>query len=83
MEVWDWYVTRSSKRSVDSADTEPEDGGRGVYLICTLRFDFHMGRLEWVTCQVSVSHGIVGSAKLAGVTASEKVGGRMVMLAIV
>ena len=54
-----------------------------MYLIWTFRFDFHMGRLEWVTCQVSVSQGMVGSAKLAGVIALEKVGGRIVMLAIV
>lgn len=73
----------SSKRSVDSAVTDSEDDGRGVYLIWTFLFDFHMGRLEWVTCQVSVSQGMDGIAKLAGAIALEKVGGRIVMLAIV
>jgi hypothetical protein len=42
-----------------------------------------MGRLEWVTCQVSVSQGMEGIAKFAGATALENVGGRIRMLAIV
>lgn len=61
---------------------ESEEGGRGVYLIVTFRFDFHIGKLEWVTCQVSDSHGIVGTVKLAGAAAEEKVGGRIVMVAM-
>lgn len=61
---------------------ESEDGGSGVYLIVTFRFDFHIGRLECVTCQVSDSHGMVGIVKLAGAAAAENVGGRIVMLAI-
>lgn len=40
---------------------------------------FHMGRLECVTCQVSVSHAIEGFLKSAGGLAGEKVGGRSVM----
>jgi len=61
---------------------ELDDGGRGVYLIWTFRFDFHMGRLECMTCQVSVSQRMVGNAQLVGAAALEKVGGRIVMLAI-
>lgn len=49
----------------------------------TLRLDFHMGREECVTCQVSVSHCMVGDLKSAGGEALEKVGGRMVMFAMV
>ena len=60
-----------------------DDGGRGVYLMRTLRLDFHIGRLEWVTCQVSVSHSTVGRTKAAGAVALENVGGRMMRLAMV
>lgn len=35
-----------------------------------------------MTCQLSESQGIVGALKSAGAVALEKVGGRMVMLAI-
>lgn len=49
----------------------------------TLRFDFHIGRLEWVTCQVSVSHSTVGRVKADGAVALENVGGRMMMFAMV
>jgi hypothetical protein len=52
-------------------------------LIRTLRLDFHIGRVECVTCQVSVSQEIVGGAKFAGVVALENVGGRIAMFAIV
>jgi len=57
-----------------------DDGGRRVYLMRTLRLDFHIGRLECVTCQVSVSHSTVGRAKADGAVALEKVGGRMMRL---
>ena len=60
-----------------------DEGGRGVYLMRTLRFDFHIGRLEWVTCQVSVSHSTVWRTKAAGVLALENVGGRIVRVAAI
>jgi len=69
-------------RSVDSGGIFADEGGRGVYLMRTLRFDFHMGRLECVTCQVSVSHSTVGRAKAVGAVALENVGGRMMRLAM-
>ena len=66
-------------RSVDSGGVFLDEGGRGVYLMRTLRFDFHIGRLECVTCQVSVSHSTVGRVKDAGAVALENVGGRMIV----
>lgn len=51
------------------------DGGNGVYCMRTLRFDFHIGNVECVTCHVSVSHCIDGGWKLACAFAGENVGG--------
>jgi hypothetical protein len=73
----------SFRRSVDPDAVALDEGGRGVYLMRTLRFDFHIGRLEWVTCQVSVSHSTVGRTKAAGVLALENVGGRIVRVAAI
>lgn len=51
----------SSSLSVASCGVDDEEGGRGLYVIVTLRFDFHIGRVEWVTCHVPESHaGAVG-----------------------
>jgi hypothetical protein len=56
----DWYVTRSSMRSVVSSEIEGLEGGRGVYWIRTLRLLFHMGSVECVTCHVSVNQAMLG-----------------------
>lgn len=43
----------------------------------TLRLDFHMGSVEWVTCQVPESHWGVGAVKEGGCESwVEVVGGR-------
>ncbi len=47
----------------------------------TLRLDFHMGRVEWVTCQVPESHAGMGAVKEEGCGRwVEVVGGRREML---
>lgn len=44
-------------------------------MMVTLRLDFHMGRVECVTCHVPVSQSVVGGVK-AGWARLEVVGGR-------
>lgn len=50
-------------------------GGRGLYVIVTFRLDFHMGRVECVTCHVPDSQDVVGGVN-AGWGRAEVVGGR-------
>lgn len=50
----------SSILSVVSCDIEDDEGGRDLYVIVTLRFDFHIGRVECVTCHVPESQAGVG-----------------------
>ncbi len=38
-------------------------GGRRLYVIVTLRFDFHIGSVEWVTCHAPESQAGVGGVK--------------------
>lgn len=54
-----WYWTRSSSFVVGDGDGSVS----GVYVMETLRLDFHMGRVECVTCQVPESHCGVGAVK--------------------
>ena len=44
-------------------------------MMVTLRLDFHMGRVEFVTCHVPESQSVVGGVQ-AGWGRSEVVGGR-------
>ena len=46
----------------------------------TLRLDFHMGRVEWVTCHVPASWVGVGGVKEGGVGTEVVVGGRRRMV---
>ena len=55
-----------------------DDGSRGVYRMRTFRLFFHIGRVECVTCHVSLSQGIDGLVKSDGALAGENVGGRSV-----
>ena len=58
-----WYETTSSSLSVASCDMDGEVGARGSYVIVTLRLDFHIGSVEWVTCHVPESQVGVGGVK--------------------
>lgn len=50
----------------------------------TLRLDFHMGRVEWVTCQVPASQVGEGGSKEGGWGRwVEVVGGRREMVVVV
>ncbi len=45
----------------------------------TLRFEDHIGRVEWVTCHVPESQSVVGGVKLLVVGRGDVVGGRRVI----
>lgn len=38
------------------------EGGRGLYVMWTLRLSFHMGRVLWLTYQVPVKKVVGGGA---------------------
>jgi len=48
-------------------------------VMVTLRFEDHIGRVEWVTCHVPESQSVVGGVKLLGVGRGDVVGGRRVI----
>jgi hypothetical protein len=55
------------------------DPSMGVYVMTTLRLDFHIGRVEWVTCQVPERNARGGDVKVVGLgelEAGELEGGR-------
>lgn len=52
-------------------------------MIDILRDFFHMGRVEWVTCQVPVSHSMGGGVKSFGGLDEVVVGGRSFMEVII
>ncbi len=62
-----WYFTKSWSLGWMVMEgelvMELDSGGKGVYVIETLRALRHMGRVEWVTCQVPESHSVVGGVK--------------------
>ena len=66
-----WYSTRSSILS---------ESGRDVYVMRTFRLDFHIGRVECVTCHVPSSHVFWGGVKEVVEDDEDEVeGGRIVM----
>lgn len=73
----DWYETMSSSLSVVSCAVDGEVGGSVLYVIVTLRFDFHIGSVEWVTCHVPESQAGVGGMKSEAWGRSVVVGARM------
>ena len=48
----------------------------------TLRLDFHMGRVECVTCHVPVSQSVVGGVKVEGWGRAVEVGGRRAIVPV-
>ena len=48
----------------------------------TLRLDFHMGRVECVTCHVPCSHSREGGVKEAGWGRAAVVGGRRMIMGV-
>lgn len=48
-------------------------------MIETLRFDRHIGKVEWVTCQVPSSRVGVGGVKVEGPGKAAPVGGRSII----
>ena len=59
-----------------SWEIEDEEGLRGLYVIVTLRLDFHMGSVECVTYHVPASQADVGDVKLEACERPVVVGGR-------
>jgi len=47
------------------------DPSMGVYVMTTLRLDFHIGRVEWVTCQVPERNARGGDVKAVGLAELE------------
>lgn len=72
-----WYETMSSSLSVVSCAMDGEVGGRVWYVIVTLRFNFHIGSVEWVTCHVPESQAGVGGVNFEAWGRSVVVGARM------
>lgn len=64
-ELRGWYFTRSLRRGRGGADVVDGEGGggRGVYVMETLRLDFHIGRVECVTCHVPARKDGEGGVK--------------------
>ena len=68
-----WYVTRSSTWVVDNSEVGDAEepgvvavaGEIGVYVITTLRLDFHIGRVECVTFQLPLRNDNGGSLNAA------------------
>lgn len=61
-------------------EEEEGEAGRGVYVMLTFRLDFHIGRVECVTCHVPVRKEGEGAVKVGGWARWEEVvGGRREM----